>query len=662
MRKVKNVLFLFLMSLFGFVNVYAVEDVDYKVVASYISADIDISGSLHVKEAYVTKGSLNGFRRKIEYKNEVLDDDWEAGKVDFYGSSFYNARGVTLSKASALKIEESEIDWSILNKEYTWFTKEETSEEGSTGVYTLEELSNGVEVKNYSPSSSGYMVYYFEYYVDQAIMLHNDVAEIYYTFFKLDDDVKKVNIQLTLPGVSTAKNYRVWAHGSLNGEITPISDQKDDEGNYLYRGAYAELEDYKAGDAVEIRMTFDKELAGVFSQFLNNSKMDALEEIEKVEGERAEEANRKRKFIKVMYYGGSAVGIVYLVGLVILWIYIYTKYDKEHKVNFDMHYYREFTGDYEPEVVDYLMKKDITTDAMNASIMNLIYKHNIDIEEYGESKASVDNYDMKSKGSKDVTLVEKSRENINDTEKILMELLFDTIGKDGKCTLKEIEKYSSNYTTAEKFMKKYESWKFSAKGDALKENFFESNNNIRVLGTVYFFIAVILLIMFLVFGIQNFILIALLFIIPIIFLIYLWTFKKWSTKGREHYLKWEAFKNFLKDFGTLDEKEVPEIKLWDRYLVYATVLGVAKEVQKAMKVRLSSMGIDEATYTGYRPLYYRDYYMFNRISSSMSTAYTKSTNAINAHNASSSMSSSGFGGGFSGGGGFAGGGGGGGGF
>ena len=32
--------------------------------------------------------------------------------------------------------------------------------------------------------------------------------------------------------------------------------------------------------------------------------------------------------------------------------------------------------------------------------------------------------------------------------------------------------------------------------------------------------------------------------------------------------KWTAFKKFLNDFGSFDVKELPEIKLWERYLVF----------------------------------------------------------------------------------------------
>ena len=123
-------------------------------------------------------------------------------------------------------------------------------------------------------------------------------------------------------------------------------------------------------------------------------------------------------------------------------------------------------------------------------------------------------------------------------------------------------------------------------------------------------------------------------------------------KGREHYLKWKAFKNFLKDFGSFKDKELPEVKLWEKYLVYATVFGLAKEVQKTMRVKLTELGYD-ATYV-HSYWYYNDFYMGNVISNSISKAHSNSNAAIAA---SSSSSGGGYGGGFSGGGGFGGGGG-----
>jgi len=650
MKKIKFVFVSLLFLLCPFVVKADSVDPDYKVEAAFIGADLDITGSLHVREAYVVKGALNGFKREIIYKNSALGD-WEPGEVDFSNSSIYNGRGLVLSKVSAFAIDgEDEMNWDIFNHEKVEFEEKSSLNKGDKGAYTKKDLPDGMEVSTYNVNRSGCMVYYYDYYVDQVAVMHNDVAELYYTLFKLDsDDVGEVNIQVTIPGSCTDDTFRFWAHGPLNGEIRGISESKDANGKYLYKGVNLYLKNYKAGELVEVRMTFDKKILNSFAKILDNSEQDALDKIVAIETKLADEANKKRAFMKTAYYGVTGVSIVYLVGLVALWIYMYLKYDKEHKSTFDHEYYREFIDDYNVEVVDYLMKKDITTNAMNASIMNLIYKKNIEIEEIPDTK-------------KDVALILKSRDNINKTEGLLLELLFDTIGKEGRVTLKEIEKYSSKYSTAQVFMNKYNIWKNSALLDAKREGFYEDLNTPRACASIYFILGIIIFILFIVLNIESFVLMILTLLGAMAFIIYVWAFKKWSVKGREHYLKWNAFKKFLMDFGNFKDKEVPEVKLWDRYLVYATVFGIAKEVQKAMQVQLSNMDVDSNTM--YTPVFtYRDFYVMNAISNSMSSAHTRCTTTINAEMAKSSSSSGGgFGGGFSGGGGFAGGGGGGGGF
>lgn len=636
-----------------------VENPDYKVIASYITADIDVVGSMHVKEAYIVKGSLNGYRRNIKFRNSTFPD-WEAGKVDFQESSFYNARGISLSKISSKKIDESQIGWDVLSLDYDKFKEESNVRKGSEGVFSKIQGTDGYDVSIYNPCENGYIVYYFDYYVNQVVMLHNDTAELYYTFFKLDsDDVGSVNIQVTTPVLDTKDNYRFWAHavGALNGTISGIIDKKNDKGEDLYRGVLLKMDNYKKGEIIDIRMLFDKKIYANLETVLNNSKMDAFDKVLEIEEQRAQEANNKRVVIKVLYYGTLGLGIVYLIGLVIIWVYIYRKYDREYEVGFKHKYYREFIEEYDVEVVDYLLNQSVSTNALNASIMNLIYKKNIEIEEIKEEL----NIDKKHKASNNnIVLKLKSRDNVSDAEEKILNLLFEKIGKDNKVSLKEIENYSSDYSTATDFMNAYNSWNMTVVANAKKENFFENYRSVRGIASMYFVLGLLIVGIITFLHISHLILSILIVTGGIAFLIYVLSFKKWTRRGREHYLKWMAFKNFLKDFSLLSEKDVPDIVLWDKYLVYATLLGIAKEVQKSMRVKLTDLGMEDAMVGTF---YYRNYYMFDSLNHSMSKAHSKSVSTINAHNASSSMSSgSGFGGGFSSGGGHAGGGGGGGGF
>src|SRR5690606_28915195 len=56
-----------------------------------------------------------------------------------------------------------------------------------------------------------------------------------------------------------------------------------------------------------------------------------------------------------------------------------------------------------------------------------------------------------------------------------------------------------------------------------------------------------------------------------------------SQYGADQKARWDAFKRFLLHFSRLDLAEVPAVALWEHYLVFATVLGVAEQVLKQMK-------------------------------------------------------------------------------
>lgn len=642
MKKILNILLIMMFIFPIYVSAKGPVDVDYKVHSVYINSQLDFIGSLHITEAIVIEGSLNGYEREINYKDNTLPE-WEKGKINFEDSSFYNARGISLSKVSSFKVNENEVDWTLFNKLYSNFKEVDSANSGDEGVYTISSSDVGSTIRIYNPNESGLIVYVFDYYINQAAVMHKDVAELYYPFISGGfDEIENLYIQLVMPGVSTQDKFRFWAHGSLNGEIAGISETKDEDGNHLYKGVLATLKNVKADSIVDIRVTFDKALISPAESFINKSDMIALDDIIALETEKANKSNKERMMIKFIYYATYVLAGIFFIGLIILWVYIYKKYDKEHRVNFDMKYYREFTGDYGVEVVEYLMKKNITPNSFSASILNLIYKKNIEIEEVVDKK-------------KTTKLILKNKDKISPSEEVIINLLFETIGKDNAVTLKEIENYSKKETTARTFVNKYDIWKNLVIEDGKKEEFFETKMNPKIIGGAYFGLAIILAILVSIFNPSAYLVIMAIIVFALIFLIYTLCLKKWTKKGREHYLKWNAFKKFLDDFGTFEDKDLPEIILWEKYLVYACALGIAKKVQDSMKVHLANIESTDNLILNSYPNIYMNLDLSNAINVSMSKAITSSIAEVNAANAASSMSSgSGFGGGFSAGGGFGG--------
>lgn len=51
---------------------------------------------------------------------------------------------------------------------------------------------------------------------------------------------------------------------------------------------------------------------------------------------------------------------------------------------------------------------------------------------------------------------------------------------------------------------------------------------------------------------------------------------------REELLHVAGFKNFLLEFSNIQEKQVMEVKLWEEYLIFASILGIAEKVEKEL--------------------------------------------------------------------------------
>lgn len=52
---------------------------------------------------------------------------------------------------------------------------------------------------------------------------------------------------------------------------------------------------------------------------------------------------------------------------------------------------------------------------------------------------------------------------------------------------------------------------------------------------------------------------------------------------KEDAIKLKGLKNFLEEFSRIDDKEAIEVKLWEYYLIYAQILGIADKVEKQFK-------------------------------------------------------------------------------
>lgn len=583
---------------------------NYRIDGFYVEADVKENGDMLVKEQILMKGSFNGYVR------------------DLYRGS------IALTSASDIELQRiCEVNPSIPGDfdldidTVDCFSEQLYAEKGDSYVYTLNQISNGISLTMYNYTPSGSKYFYIEYLLKDVVVLHNDVAELYWKFIgsEFSDDIAAVKITINLP--DKASDLRVWAHGPVNGEI----DKYD--GNKIV----LKVDDLYANTFVEARATFDKDIIPYGTK---NSGVDSLSSILDEEQKWADEANAQRKIAIVLKTASLIISGLWIFGAIALAIYTYKKYDKERKSTFNLEYHREFPAEYGPEIVEYLMDKNITTKSLSAMILNIIYKKGFTIRE-----------ELGKHSKKEYILIKKdiAEDKLTAEEAYVVDWLINEIGDGKEVSLKDIKAESESLSSAEKFVKKYDKWHSIVKTNAVSENFYENYTSYKIKAALYAFLGFTAT-----FFLVESVLVYMMYPVSILLFAYIIIFTRRTVKGNDHFVKWKAFKKFLLDFGRFKEKELPEIVLWEKYLVYATALGVADKVSKTMEIKIKELGVDP-NIPIYHSIYFNHYFASN-LGSTISTARNMSVSKI----ASSRMSSgSGGGGGFSSGGGGGGGGGGG---
>ena len=614
---------------------FKVEAASYKITEQLVEADILNNGDVKITELIVMDGTFNGYEKTLTYTNDLLNNDYYE-----YNSNIYNASSLELLSLQAKYVNNVSFE-TINDLDFEEMEKVVYAENGERGKYTMSTNDGGYTYRLYYRANKQRVAFKISYLLKQAVVKHLDVAEFYWNFITPNDydDIEDVEIKVNLPAQDNSSDFRIWTHGPLAGEITKLTDNS---------GALAKIDYMEADEALDIRMTFNKNLITDDLQ-VKKTNVEALSNILKVEEERALKANNLRKELKSKR-NKTIISTVMLYGaMLILGIYIYFKYGKSPKSGFYAKYNREFIDDYNVEVVDYLMNRNLTPNAMSASIMNLIYKKNIKLEEIKSTSKE-----------KDYTFILDNENNLNSSETILVDFLFHKVGKStnslGKpiFTLADLKKYASGVKTCDNFVASYTKWKNDVLTIAKNEKFYLFSGVPKIIAVIVVILAFIIYS----YGFKNgvdFILNKIIIFPALVFFVYcLFIFKK-TEKGSLHYDKWKAFRNFLDDFGLFKLKELPEIALWERYLVYATIFGLAKKVQKDMNVKIKELNIND---TIYEPTYiYLNLgdSISNSVSRAVNGAYQKqAANYANTH--SSFSSGSGSGGGFSSGGGFGGGG------
>lgn len=479
--------------------------------------------------------------------------------------------------------------------------------------------------------------YQISYTVEDVILKCNDCAELYWQFVGEDFEISanKIKGTILLPeDVNGIDEIKVWGHTEdLNGTIYATDTDKIE----------FEINNFRSGRYVEIRTLFPTDLITYSGRTKNT---DILNTVIEEETKWADEANARRKrnemMTKVFLILALVIWAIINILLIVIYIKKAIKYSrksrelKKYIPTTKLEYYRDLPDEKAtPGEAVKVLNESLSSftpsnfgKVFSATMLDLSLKGYLEIKPEGKKVININilkdlNYETKS------------------DEKYIMEFVKKAAKGGNTLTLKELENYIKNHpSSTEKLLEtSYDKINNQLISEQIIDKDIQKEYKKYKDSQTGYIVAIIFLLCFT--------LIA--FIIPII----IFTIdailcgkiaKKLNVltqKGVDQKEQWKGLKKYMEDFSMLDRREVPELVIWEKYLVFATAFGIADKVIKQLKIVYPNL--DEMT-NGINTFTYMNLMMNTDFSSSFS-------NAISSSMSSAYSSGSGGGGGFSGGGG-----------
>ena len=506
------------------------------------------------------------------------------------------------------------------------------------------EIAWGVSINGHKSKK-----YEINYTVKNIIHNYSDCSELYWKFIGRDFEIHADSVKgiIILPENSHEKeDIRAWAHGPLNGNINIINNNRVE----------FEVDDFIAGNMLEIRIATPTDMFPLSNRVYEDSEFD---NIINEETAWANEANLKRQKEQKTREGGDTLCILYGIILLIVFVKKLKKYTKILKENpkkepsQKLDYYRDIPGgdDTIPTDATFIMElASSTPNVISSTLLDLALKKIIKFE-------ISDDLENKKEIVVRLLLAEDEPASLREEEQEIYSYLRKIAKDKGRFTMKEFEKYIYNHsasfnTMIERVQKKTEISQ-EDKGIYVKEEKSEGQKY-QGKGAIYIFwgfISIFIGVSTLSTMCNKWYILLLTFPIYIILASRCFKVSKrfngFTQKGIDEKEKWKGLKKYMEDFSYLNEKEVPALVLWEKYLVYATAMGIAEKVLKQLKVKYPNMFSDEnLRNTSYMYLMYN-----NGLNSSLLNTMTRSVNrAYTSATYTNYSSGGGFGGGFSGGG------------
>ena len=447
---------------------------------------------------------------------------------------------------------------------------------------------SGVEIGVIMPEfSSGTHTISYKYSVKGIVTGIADASVFYYQYVSEINnmDIDKMSVTVNFP--KEEPELRAWLHTSASA----IGAWKQSEDK---KSVSIEVEDISNGEYIESRMLLFAGGYKVYETDKNTTSIDVATEEQEWYDSYMKEV-RLRLFFTILDY----VLAVLAVGFGVFWIFHLKRGNRPIDLPDAPIYYRDipegYTGGEVSPLYFYYTNENYIDESISATMLELVRKNYITITPDEGKKNAV------------ITVLKKDDQSeLRTHQKMVVDMLLTVKPLGTPFTMKEFEKFAKN--NSERFTHMVERYKEAILNKSQRDGAYRKENpakeKAQKFATTMVIIGVVVLVIS---GFTSFVLgqgmtffaIGLIIggLLPYLFL------RKakapLTIPGQMEYNKLQALGRYMQEFSSLDEHEIPELALWEDYMVFATAMGIADKVAEQLEIaypefkQLSVRGFDD---------------------------------------------------------------------
>ena len=456
----------------------------------------------------------------------------------------------------------------------------------------IHETANQTEIGWFMPAiDAGVRTFTVSYTVKNIVAVYKDTAVLYNFFVPQNFSLPIADMTGTIqfPAGGDENAVHAWLHSTAQGNL------KINSANQI---SYT-MQKIPVKTSVEVRLCMPPQL---FAASAKQRSETVLPQIIAEEKKWAEDyrAEQHRQFL-IGIFDAAAAGILLIVGLAVL--ILVKRRNRRHVVEVP-EYTHEIPQGNSPGGIANLfyfysngITKSVEGKIFSATLLSLARKGYVKFSGSGEQDFSV----TMTGNTRNISLTESEQEFLN-----MITTVADRFN--GSFTMKQFKKYAeSNYEYIDSNINGFLA---STKREIARRGYYETRpvylTVIKALGFISIFLA------FAVFSLSSSIKSTLVYlplslIITGILLIIAGSAKqKLSEKGEYDYGVWHGLKKYMLEFSRMNEYGVPQLQLWEEFLVYATMMGISKRVCEQLKLVYPELSDDTYlnTYWGGSYMYY----------------------------------------------------------